>query len=129
MKHRLLIKAVAFGLLDCSLGVKAAEETIDCRTLGQTVSCEDHYGNRYYIATVDNFIFMRDYDAISHRTWSQTQTRNRPVSFFIGYASNGEVWAGFTRSLGWTSLSRVSSWSTGQQKGRCGKTIGCTQAR
>ena len=110
----------------CSSFAFADGLPVNCMSTGQIVSCEDLAGSHYHVSVVDKHIFIQGYDAATQRTWTQTQAHYGRISFLIGYASDGEIWSGFTRAIGWTSRGRVSSSSTGRQTLLCGRVGGCT---
>ncbi|WP_459207285.1 glutamine synthetase [Pseudomonas sp. MLB6B] len=85
-----------------------------CTRSATLVACKDGRGNYYSVRSVGTTLYLRGYDAAGKRLWSQTNERHGPLTFFTGLASNGEAWVGYSRRVGWTSISRVSS-SSGQR--------------
>ncbi|WP_028693115.1 hypothetical protein [Pseudomonas cremoricolorata] len=85
-----------------------------CTRSATLVACKDNRGNHYSVRTQGSTLFLRGYDAVGARQWAQTNQRYGPLTFFTGLASDGEVWVGYSRRVGWTSISRVSS-SSGQR--------------
>jgi hypothetical protein len=108
---------------------KAESTAVGCLGSGQIISCEDWSGSRYHISVVDKNIVIHGYETISKRSWTQIQARYGSISFTIGYASDGEVWSGFNRSIGWTSLSRIASSASGRKRVLCSKVTGCSAAQ
>ncbi|MEG6660185.1 hypothetical protein V2A87_49505, partial [Pseudomonas aeruginosa] len=86
----------------------------ECAYLRTVLACMDRLGNHYSVATGGNDTWLRGYDAASGRRWAQTNTRYGRLTFFSGIASDGEIWVGLSRNIGWTSVSRLSS-SSGQR--------------
>lgn len=96
-----------------------------CTRSATLVACKDSRGNHYSVRTEGSSLFLRGYDATGTRRWAQTNERYGPLTFFTGLASDGEVWVGYSRRVGWTSISRVSS-SSGQRFNlHCGLIGGC----
>lgn len=85
-----------------------------CTRSATLVACKDGRGNYYSVRSVGTTLYLRGYDATGRRLWSQTNERHGPLTFFTGLASDGEAWVGYSRRVGWTSISRVSS-SSGQR--------------
>ena len=85
-----------------------------CTRSATLVACGDARGNYYSVRTAQNTLYLRGYDAAGKRLWAQTNSQYGSLTFFTGVATDGEAWAGYSRRVGWTSLSRVSS-SSGQR--------------
>ncbi|WP_268798776.1 glutamine synthetase [Pseudomonas huanghezhanensis] len=96
-----------------------------CTRSVSLLACQDDYGNSYSVAMAGTTLFMRGYEASSHRRWAQTNSRYGQLTFFTGVASDGEVWAGWVRKVGWTSVTRISSSSGIHSKVICDRLTGC----
>lgn len=93
------------------------------------LACSDAAGNGYSVATQGDTTYLRGYESASARRWAQTNSRYRQLTFFTGIASDGEVWVGTIRKVGWTTLTRVSS-SNGTRSGiSCGRVTGCHEEK
>lgn len=103
------------------------EEPAHCAWSATVLACMDDSGNLYSVATQGHDTYLRGVEASSGRRWAQTGTRYGSLTFFSGVASDGQVWVGTSRGIGWTNISRFSS-STGDS-GRltCGRVSGCKQ--
>ncbi|HBP0106837.1 TPA: hypothetical protein L5P33_003593 [Pseudomonas aeruginosa] len=99
----------------------------ECAYLRTVLACMDRLGNHYSVATGGNDTWLRGYDAASGRRWAQTNTRYGRLTFFSGIASDGEIWVGLSRNIGWTSISRLSSSSGQRQRLTCGRVSGCSE--
>lgn len=99
----------------------------ECAYLRTVLACMDRLGNHYSVATGGNDTWLRGYDAASGRRWAQTNTRYGRLTFFSGIASDGEIWVGLSRNIGWTSVSRLSSSSGQRQRLTCGRVSGCSE--
>ena len=103
------------------------EEPARCAWSASVLACMDSLGNRYSVATQGHDTYLRGIEASSGRRWAQTDTRYGGLTFFSGIASDGQVWVGTRRGIGWTSISRFSSSSGGSARLTCGRVSGCAQ--
>lgn len=85
-----------------------------CTRSATLVACKDSKGNYYSVRTEGSTFYLRGYESAGKRLWAQTNSRYGELTFFTGLASDGEVWVGYSRRIGWTTLNRVSS-SSGQR--------------
>ena len=96
-----------------------------CTRSANLLACKDLEGNYYSVQTKGSTVFLRGYEIEGKRRWAQTSDRYGQLTFFIGLASDGEAWVGYSRRVGWTTINRVSS-SSGQRFGvRCSRVSGC----
>ncbi|KAF1054602.1 MAG: hypothetical protein GAK43_00793 [Stenotrophomonas maltophilia] len=98
-----------------------------CAWLASVLACQQGDGSQYSVATQGPDTFLKGFDAASGVRWAQTGTRYGRITFFTGVTSDGQVWAGSSRGIGWTSRSRLSSSSGGQARLTCGRVSGCSQ--
>lgn len=98
-----------------------------CAWSATVLACMQHDGSHYSIATLGRDTYLRGFDAASGQDWAQTGTRYGTLTFFSGVSSDGQVWVGSSRGIGWTHISRLSSSSGGQAKLSCGRVSGCSQ--
>ncbi|PWU29423.1 hypothetical protein DK254_14895 [Pseudomonas sp. RW407] len=98
-----------------------------CAWLANVLACMDRDGSHYSVATLGHDTYLRGFDAASGQRWAQTGTRYGRLTFFSGVSSDGQVWVGSSRGIGWTHVSRLSSSSGGQAKLTCGRVSGCSQ--
>lgn len=101
--------------------------TAACAWLANVLACMERDGSHYSVATLGHDTYLRGFDAGSGLDWAQTGTRYGKITFFSGVSSDGQVWIGSSRGIGWTSISRFSSSSGGQAKLNCGRVSGCSQ--
>nr|WP_313455152.1 glutamine synthetase [Pseudomonas sp.] len=85
-----------------------------CTRSATLLACHNANGSFYSIQTAGEDLFLRGFDSATGRRWAQTNSRYGSLSFYIGLASDGEVWFGYSRRIGWTTVNRVSS-SSGQR--------------
>lgn len=97
----------------------------DCLRSANLLVCEDRLGNSYAVAKVGTDTYLRGYDSLSGRHWRQTSSRYGRLTFFSGIASDGEIWIGSSRRLGWNDVSRLSSSKGGRGSVTCNRLIGC----
>lgn len=98
-----------------------------CVWSARVLACMDDTGSHYSIATQGYDTYLRGFDAASGRHWTQTGTRFGNLTFFSGITSDGEIWTGTSRGIGWTSVSRFSSSSGSRSRLTCGRVSGCSQ--
>ena len=98
-----------------------------CAWLANVLACMERDGSHYSVATLGRDTYLRGFDASSGLDWAQTGTRYGKITFFSGVSSDGQVWIGSSRGIGWTNISRFSSSSGGQAKLNCGRVSGCSQ--
>lgn len=98
-----------------------------CAWSARVLACMDTQGNYYSVATQGHDTYLRGFDAASGQRWAQTGTRFGSLTFFTGITSDGQIWAGTSRGIGWTSVSRLSSSSGGRARLTCGRVSGCAQ--
>ncbi|MCQ4272365.1 glutamine synthetase [Pseudomonas kuykendallii] len=97
----------------------------DCLRSANLLVCEDRLGNAYAVAKVGSDTYLRGYDSLSGRHWRQTSSRYGRLTFFSGIASDGEIWIGSSRRLGWNDVSRLSSSSGTRGSVTCNRLVGC----
>ncbi|ABR84118.1 hypothetical protein AO896_26685 [Pseudomonas aeruginosa] len=123
----LCLACLSFAASAPAQGYLPGTRPADCAYLRNVLACMDRLGNHYSVATAGNLTWLRGYDAASGRRWAQTNTRYGRLTFFSGVASDGEIWVGLSRNIGWTSISRVSSSSGARQRLTCGRVSGCSE--
>lgn len=96
-----------------------------CTRSATLLACIDSVGNNYSVATSGSTLYLRGYESADKRYWAQTNSRYGSMTFFTGLASDGEVWVGYTRKVGWTTITRVSSSSGSRSKITCDRVMGC----
>lgn len=101
--------------------------TAACAWLANVLACMERDGSHYSVATLGRDTYLRGFDAASGLDWAQTGTRYGKTTFFSGVSSDGQVWIGSSRGIGWTSISHLSSSSGGQAKLNCGRVSGCSR--
>ncbi|MEH3024096.1 MAG: hypothetical protein PGN19_15335 [Pseudomonas oryzihabitans] len=87
--------------------------------------CQDGQGGWYGLTVQGNDTLMRGFDAASGRSWAQTSTRLGRLQFFSGLTSDGQVWLGRTRQLGWNVISRFSTSQGDRARTSCNRVAGC----
>lgn len=97
----------------------------NCTRSANVLACVDGQGNAYSVATSGSTIYLRGFEAFSHRYWAQTNSRYGQLTFFTGVASDGESWVGYSRRVGWTTINRFSSSGGSTGKFVCGRMNGC----
>lgn len=115
-------------LLCAVASAQAAVPTVqlaDCTRSANLLACADRQGSYYSVQTQGSTIYLRGYDAPSHRRWAQTSSRYGQLTFHTGLASDGEAWVGYSRRVGWTTLNRISSSSSQRFSLRCNRLTGC----
>lgn len=98
-----------------------------CAWSAQVLACMTDAGDLYSVATQGHDTYLRGFEAASGRRWAQTGTRYGSLTFFSGVASDGQVWVGTSRGIGWTNVSRFSSSSGDSTRLICGRVSGCKQ--
>ncbi|MCP1621742.1 hypothetical protein [Pseudomonas nitroreducens] len=98
-----------------------------CAWSANVLACMDDSGNLYSVATLGRDTYLRGFEARSGRHWAQTGTRYGSLTFFSGVTSDGQVWVGTSRGIGWTNISRFSSSSGDSARLTCGRVSGCKQ--
>ncbi|HEY0290288.1 MAG TPA: glutamine synthetase [Pseudomonas sp.] len=130
MRHVFDFVSVLLLLMAASTQVVAAPPSIRaeqalCTRSALLLACLDAYGNSYSVAMSGTTMFMRGYEAPGNRWWAQTNSRYGQLTFFTGVASDGEVWVGWVRRVGWTSVTRLSSSNGAHSKVTCDRLMGC----
>lgn len=87
--------------------------------------CQDGQGGWYAVAVQGSDTLMRGFDPASGLSWAQTSTRLGRLQFFSGLTSDGEVWLGRTRQLGWNVISRFSTSQGDRARTSCNRVAGC----
>lgn len=100
-------------------------DAMGCTRSATLLNCTDRFGNHYGIAQRGNDTLMRGFDAISGQTWAQTSTTYGRLQLFTGVASNGELWVGSSRRIGWNVVSRFSSSNGERERVNCNRMMGC----
>jgi hypothetical protein len=103
------------------------EEPARCAWSANVLACMEDSGSLYSIATQGRDTYLRGFEASSGRHWAQTGTRYGNLTFFSGVASDGQIWVGTSRGIGWTNISRFSSSSGDSARLSCGRVSGCKQ--
>ncbi|MDT3721686.1 hypothetical protein [Pseudomonas oryzihabitans] len=121
---------LAAALLMMPLGfVQAAipslKPTASCVRSAFLLHCRDGQGGWYGVAVQGNDTLMRGFDAASGLTWAQTSTRLGRLQFFSGLSSDGNLWLGRTRQLGWNVISRFSTSQGDRARTSCNRVAGC----
>ncbi|WP_335944977.1 glutamine synthetase [Pseudomonas sp. G166] len=128
MRNCLKLVFVAGPLLLWALSASAQSPLLaNCTRSANLLACVDGQGNTYSVATSGNTLYLRGFEAFSHRYWAQTNSRYGQLTFFTGLASDGESWVGYSRRVGWTTINRFSSSGGGGSAGAftCGRMNGC----
>ncbi|MCD9117991.1 glutamine synthetase [Pseudomonas bijieensis] len=124
--RKLLKLVLASPLLLWVLSASAQSPLLaNCTRSANLLACVDSQGNAYSVATAGNTIYLRGFEAASHRYWAQTNSRYGQLTFFTGLASDGESWVGYSRRVGWTTLNRFSSSGGSAGAFVCGRMNGC----
>lgn len=124
--RNLLKLVLASSLLLWVLSASAQSPLLaNCTRSANLLACVDSQGNAYSVATAGNTIYLRGFEAVSHRYWAQTNSRYGQLTFFTGLASDGESWVGYSRRVGWTTLNRFSSSGGSAGAFVCGRMNGC----
>ena len=96
-----------------------------CTRTATLLACIDADDNTYSVAVAGKTMFVRGFESMGKRRWAQTNSRYGPLTFFTGLASDGETWVGYTRKVGWTTITRVSSSSGSRSRITCDRVMGC----
>ncbi|MCO8165578.1 glutamine synthetase [Pseudomonas sp. LJDD11] len=130
------VKTIAASVLlalssTCVLAAGASTPTggATCVRSLNLLSCSDLEGNGYSVATQGDTTYLRGYESASARRWAQTNSRYRQLTFFTGLASDGEIWVGTIRKVGWTTITRVSSSNGTRSSISCGRVTGCHEQK
>ncbi|WAB98031.1 glutamine synthetase [Pseudomonas putida] len=107
------------------LAIPQQNAQASCTRSATLVACKDPTGSYYSVRTEGSHIYLRGFDSATHRVWAQTNSRYGALTFFTGLASDGEAWVGYSRRVGWTSLTRVSSSNGERFSLRCSLVGGC----
>lgn len=70
-------------------------------------------------------MYLKGYEVNGKRSWAQTNSRFGLMTFFTGIATDGEAWVGYTRRVGWNTVTRVSSSSGVSSRISCNRLQGC----
>ncbi|ACO79092.1 hypothetical protein AvCA_29230 [Azotobacter vinelandii CA] len=98
---------------------------VRCTRSATLLHCDDGRGGHYGMARRGNDLFLRGYDAASGLFWAQTSTRFGRVQFFSGVSSDGNLWIGMSRQLGWNVISRFSTSAGDRGRVSCNRLKGC----
>jgi hypothetical protein len=101
------------------------KSTMRCLRSAQLMACADKLGTHYTVALQGSDTFIRGYDAATGQSWAQTGTRFGPVQFLSGVSSNGQLWIGSNRRVGWTAITRLSTSDGDQARLMCNRLSGC----
>ncbi|QXI28520.1 glutamine synthetase [Pseudomonas vanderleydeniana] len=125
LKHAL--PSLLSSLLLCATGASAQVPgpLANCTRSAALLACKDAAGNAYGVATVGKTIYLQGFEVIGKRYWAQTSSRYGQLTFFTGIASDGEVWVGYSRRVGWTTVNRFSSSGGLSRKFTCDRLVGC----
>ncbi|TDV52795.1 hypothetical protein EC919_105300 [Pseudomonas graminis] len=118
--YSLLLNTQAFALPPSPRLDKAL-----CTRTATLLACIDADDNTYSVVLAGKTMFVRGFESVGKRRWAQTNSRYGSLTFFTGLASDGETWVGYTRKVGWTTISRVSSSSGSRTKITCDRVMGC----
>lgn len=129
--NRIIMKNALSGLvLSCSLlhahhALAQPSAPATCTRSANLLACADAEGNNYSVNSVGSTLYLRGYEKNGKRYWAQTNSRFGQLTFFTGMASNGEVWVGYTRRVGWTTINRFSSSGGSSARFTCSRITGC----
>jgi len=116
----------AIGVLLSALNAWAQDSMLaHCTRSADVLACMDDQGNAYSVSTKGNTFYLRGFEVSGRRYWAQTISRYGQLTFFTGVASDGEVWVGYSRRVGWTTINRFSSSGGSTGKFVCGRINGC----
>lgn len=116
----------AIGVLLSALHAWAQDSMLaNCTRSANVLACVDSQGNAYSVSTKGNTFSLRGFEVSGRRYWAQTISRYGQLTFFTGVASDGEVWVGCSRRVGWTTINRFSSSGGSTGKFVCGRINGC----
>ncbi|SDI39824.1 hypothetical protein SAMN05216588_11631 [Pseudomonas flavescens] len=122
-----LIAFVLVLLLSPSLlaGLPLPGEAMRCTRSATLINCTDRLGNHYGIVQQGSDTLMRGFDVISGQRWAQTSISYGRLQLFTGVSSNGELWVGSSRRIGWNVVSRISSSRGERDRVNCNRMTGC----
>jgi hypothetical protein len=87
--------------------------------------CDDERGNFYGIARHGADTFFHGREMASGRTWAQTSSRYGALEILVGLSSDGQVWLGTSRCIGWDVISRFSTSDGDRSRVVCNRLRGC----
>lgn len=129
MPTRLKFAAGSLLALCMAIPVQAAfmlpGDAMRCTRSATLLNCTDRFGNHYGIAQQGSDTLMRGFDAISGHTWAQTSTTYGRLQLFTGVSSDGQLWVGSSRRIGWNVVGRLSSSSGERDRVNCNRLSGC----
>lgn len=96
-----------------------------CTRSATLLVCRDEQGNNYSVATIGTTLHLRGYEANDGVRWAQTTGQFGELTFFSGFATDGKVWIGTTKRVGWTTITRLSSSDGIRTKISCNRLSGC----
>lgn len=125
MKTALKCSLLSLGLLMIGNASAQMPALATCTRSANLLACVDADGNAYSVNTVGNTLYLRGFEKAGQSYWAQTNSRFGQLTFFTGIASDGEVWVGYTRRVGWTTINRFSSSAGSSAKFTCSRITGC----
>ncbi|MCX7081384.1 MAG: glutamine synthetase [Pseudomonas sp.] len=126
MRNTLKCTLLGLALLAASNTFAQLPSTLaNCTRSANLLACVDADGNAYSVATAGSTTYLRGFEVIGKRYWSQTNSRYGQLTFFTGIASDGEAWVGYSRRVGWTTVNRFSSSGGTSAKFTCSRISGC----
>jgi hypothetical protein len=96
-----------------------------CTRSPSVVACSDNRGSYYSVSRAKDTVTAGGFDASSRQRWSQTMTRFGSVYFFSGITSEGQIWVGTSRKIGWDMRMKMSTSKGDQSRFVCNRLVGC----
>lgn len=116
---------ISFSLLFAAGAWAQVPSLATCTRSANLLACVDADGNAYSVNTVGSTLYLRGFERVGKRYWAQTNSRYGQLTFFTGIASDGEVWVGYNRRVGWTTINRFSSSGGSRARFTCSRISGC----
>lgn len=116
---------ISFPLLFAAAAWAQVPSLATCTRSANLLACVDADGNAYSVNTVGSTLYLRGFERVGKRYWAQTNSRYGQLTFFTGIASDGEVWVGYNRRVGWTTINRFSSSGGSSARFTCSRIAGC----
>ncbi len=119
-----------YGLLShgtaWATGLALPKAATQCTRSATLMQCHDLMGNYYSMALMGRTVFLRGHDAVRGLSWAQTSSSTGQGQVFCGFSSDGQVWIGRTRKIGWNVLGRFSSSTGTRGQTSCNRLKGCS---
>ena len=126
LRNGLLSALLLLGpLCSAEAAIPSLKPANTCVRSAFVLRCQDRQGGWYAVEVQGNDTLMRGFDPVSGLTWAQTSTRLGRLQFFSGFTSDGQVWLGRTRQLGWNVISRFSTSQGDRARTSCNRVAGC----